>query len=150
MRERYGLEVFRTFFARIVEQCLQAGLVWGEERSIDATNVEANAATDSRRPRVAVDAHLAPLFIMESSDGEDEADDGDVGGASRTAEPQPVPREHTDAAQVDLDEDAAARHDWIGPSGRPNRAATSDPDRRTADVRVSVTDLDATPKMRQQ
>jgi len=31
IRERYGLEVFRTFFDRIVEQCLAAGLVWGQE-----------------------------------------------------------------------------------------------------------------------
>src|SRR6187431_2581338 len=76
IRERYGLEIFRTFFARIVEQCLQAGLVWGEELYIDATKVEANAATDSLRPRFAVEAHLAQLFTMESSDGEDEEEDG--------------------------------------------------------------------------
>ena len=87
IRERYGLEIFRTFFERIVEQCLQAGLVWGEELYIDATKVEANAATDSLRPRFAVEAHLAQLFTMESSDGEDEEEDGDAGGASRTAQP---------------------------------------------------------------
>jgi transposase len=149
IRERYGLEIFRTFFARIVEQCLQAGLVWGEELYIDATKVEANAATDSLRPRFAVEAHLAQLFTMESSDGEDEGEDGDVGGASRTAEPQPLPLEVAEAEQADLAEDAAARHDWIGQSGRPDRTATSGTYRRTADFRVSVTDPDATP-MRQQ
>src|SRR5512132_501366 len=37
IRERYGLEVFRRFFDRIVEQCLAAGLVWGQELYIDAT-----------------------------------------------------------------------------------------------------------------
>ena len=31
IRERYGLEVFRRFFERIVEQCVAAGLVWGKE-----------------------------------------------------------------------------------------------------------------------
>src|SRR3954453_21554000 len=31
IRERYGLEVFRRFFEAIVEQCSQAGLVWGKE-----------------------------------------------------------------------------------------------------------------------
>ena len=149
IRERYGLEIFRTFFERIVEQCLQAGLVWGAELYIDATKVEANAATDSLRPRFAVEAHLAQLFTMESSDGEDEEEDGDAGGASRTAEPQPLPLELAEAEQVDLDEDAAARHDWIGQSGRPDRTATSGTYRRTADFRVSVTDPDATP-MRQQ
>jgi hypothetical protein len=31
IRERYGVEVFRHFFEAIVEQCQQAGLVWGKE-----------------------------------------------------------------------------------------------------------------------
>jgi hypothetical protein len=31
MRERYGLDVFRRFFAAIVERCVAAGLVWGTE-----------------------------------------------------------------------------------------------------------------------
>src|SRR3954447_12794587 len=47
IRERYGLEVFRGFFEAIVEQCIHAGLIWGEELFIDATKVAANAATDS-------------------------------------------------------------------------------------------------------
>jgi transposase len=29
IRERYGLSVFRRFFERIVEMCVEAGLVWG-------------------------------------------------------------------------------------------------------------------------
>ena len=43
IRERFGLEVFRRFFERIVEECIEAGLVWGEELFFDATKVEANA-----------------------------------------------------------------------------------------------------------
>jgi hypothetical protein len=31
IRTRYGLEVFRRFFEAIVEQCQEAGLVWGRE-----------------------------------------------------------------------------------------------------------------------
>ena len=31
IRERHGLLVFRRFFERIVEECVEAGLVWGEE-----------------------------------------------------------------------------------------------------------------------
>src|SRR5215217_2752391 len=50
-RERYGLEIFRCFFERIVEECFEAGLVWGEELFFDATKVEANAAVDSLSPR---------------------------------------------------------------------------------------------------
>src|SRR5713101_5694721 len=62
IRERYGVEVFRHFFEQIVEQCQQAGLVWGRELYIDATKVEANAAMTSVKPRFAVEAHLANLF----------------------------------------------------------------------------------------
>jgi transposase len=51
IRERYGLEVFRRFFERIVEECFETGLVWGEELFFDATKVEANASLDSMRSR---------------------------------------------------------------------------------------------------
>jgi transposase len=37
IRERFGVEVFRRFFERIVEECVDAGLVWGEELFFDAT-----------------------------------------------------------------------------------------------------------------
>ncbi len=36
MRERYGVGIFLRFFEAIVEQCQQAGLVWGKERDVDA------------------------------------------------------------------------------------------------------------------
>jgi Transposase domain (DUF772) len=62
IRERYGINVFRRFFEKIVEQCQQAGLVWGKELYIDATKVKANASLDSLKPRFAVEAHLANLF----------------------------------------------------------------------------------------
>src|ERR671939_1833494 len=47
IRERYGLRTFRRFFERIVEMCLEAGLVRGEDLYFDATKVEANASLDS-------------------------------------------------------------------------------------------------------
>src|SRR3989441_12358262 len=62
IRTRYGVEVFRRFFEAIVEQCQQAGLVWGKELYIDATKVKANASLESLQPRFAVEAHLANLF----------------------------------------------------------------------------------------
>jgi transposase len=36
IRERYGVELFRCFFEAIVDQCQQAGLVWGKELYVDA------------------------------------------------------------------------------------------------------------------
>src|SRR3954463_6773302 len=70
IRERYGLDIFRRFFEVIVEQCLQAGLVWGQELYLDATKVEANASLASLQPRFAVEAHLAHLFAATDDDGE--------------------------------------------------------------------------------
>ena len=66
IRERFGLGVFRRFFERIVQECFEAGLVWGEELFFDATKVEANASIDSTRSRSLVESrleeHLAATF----------------------------------------------------------------------------------------
>src|SRR4051794_26110942 len=64
IRERYGLDVFRRFFDRVVQLCVDAGLVWGEELFFDATKVRANAALASVVPRLreVVDGHLVELF----------------------------------------------------------------------------------------
>jgi transposase len=43
IRERYGLEAFQLFFEHIVELCIEAGLVWGEELYFDSTKVQANS-----------------------------------------------------------------------------------------------------------
>jgi transposase len=51
IRERYGLQTFRRFFERVVELCVEAGLVWGEELYFDATKIEANASLNSMRSR---------------------------------------------------------------------------------------------------
>jgi transposase len=48
IRERFGTEIFRHFFERIVEECVKAGLVWGEKLFVDATKVEADAAEQAK------------------------------------------------------------------------------------------------------
>jgi len=57
--ERYEVAVFRRFFEAIVEQCFIEKLVWGKELCVDSTDVDANAAIDSLRSRLADEAHLA-------------------------------------------------------------------------------------------
>jgi hypothetical protein len=74
IRERYGLEVFRRFFERIVEECLEAGLVWGEELFFDATKVRANADVDSLRSWSIAENHLKELF-EESGGSEKKIED---------------------------------------------------------------------------
>jgi transposase len=143
IRERYGLAVFRRFFEAIVEQCIAAGLVWGEELFLDATKVAANAALDSLQPRFAVEAHLAQLFAQgDDGDEEDRTDDPDGTGSNAPAR---LPIDLTDEARAALAERAAQRHDWLRSAGRPDRDETSGTYRRTADFRVSTTDPDATP-----
>src|SRR5258706_6832333 len=64
IRERFGLEVFQLFFERIVELCMQAGLVWGEELYIDSTKVRANASINGMIEKAEFEAqqHLDQLF----------------------------------------------------------------------------------------
>src|SRR5215213_68255 len=104
LRERYGLDLFRRFFEDITEHCVDAGLVWGRELSIDSTDVAANAAVDSLQPRFAVEAHVEQLFEKTDEGG----DDGSGGGS----EPIPLPVALTDAARDDLAERAVGRRDW--------------------------------------
>jgi transposase len=67
IRERYGLEVFRRFFERIVELCVRAGLVRGEELYFDSTKVKANADIDSLASRFLVETHPSGLFEGSST-----------------------------------------------------------------------------------
>jgi transposase len=73
IRERYGLEVFRGFFERIVEMCAEAGLVWGEELFVDSTTVRANAAKAALAPRFAMHKHLDALFEEEAAEDPEKA-----------------------------------------------------------------------------
>jgi transposase len=143
-RERYGLNVFRSFFEAIVEQCIAAGLVWGKELYLDATKVAANAALASLQPRFAVEAHLAHLFAAAEDDGAGGDEGAGLAGEGRD-EPVRLPVTLTEEAQADLADRAAQRHDWIAHAGRPDRTVTRGTYRRTADFRLSTTDPDATP-----
>jgi transposase len=137
IRERYGLLVFRRFFERIVEECVEAGLVWGEELFFDATKVEANASIQSRVPRFSAEAHLGELF------GDDGAAETEAGG--ETSEPY---------AAADLDALPAAsdrglrtknakKDDWISKDGKPDRTIVRGGYRRKSDYELSPTDPDA-------
>src|SRR6267143_3347996 len=46
-RKRWGKEVFEAFFVRVLEQCLQAGLVEGSKLHVDSSLIDANASKDS-------------------------------------------------------------------------------------------------------
>ena len=139
IRERFGLFTFRRFFERIVEECFEAGLVWGEELYFDATKVEANASMQSRTPRFAAEAHLGELFGDEQT-LEPEAR-GDAQG------PTPPMGSDLDALPAaensELRAKNAERGDWISKNGQPDRTIVRHGYRRKSDYRLSPTDPDA-------
>jgi transposase len=130
IRDRFGLERFRRFFAAIVERCIAAGLVWGKELYVDATKVEANASLDSVIPRFAVEAHLHRLFTPEQPASGDEA-------------PAPAPQVSPLPASMVTIPAGENRHDWIAMIGRPQRAVRRWGYERKADWQASRTDPDA-------
>jgi transposase len=69
IRNRYGLAVSQKFFEKIVQICIEQGLVWGQELYFDGTKVQANAAFGSLVPRFYLEAkqHLQSLFPQTSS-----------------------------------------------------------------------------------
>ena len=46
-RQRYGPEVFEKFFEQVLQQCLEADLVGGDQLFVDSTLMEANASVQS-------------------------------------------------------------------------------------------------------
>jgi transposase len=138
IRERYGLLVFRRFFERIVEECIEAGLVWGEELFFDATKVEANSSMESRIPRFSAEAHLGGLFGDEEETAEAEAGD---------ETPEPSAERELDALPAASDRGLRAenegRDDWISREGKPDRTIVRNGYRRKSDYELSPTDPDA-------
>ena len=135
IRERYGLEVFGRFFERVVELCVEAGLVWGEELFFDATKVEANASMESLIPRFAVEAHLSKLFEGE----EPSKAQGDAPGPSPEDDLDALPTAHN----PELRAKNAQESDWISRNGEQDRTIVRHRYRRKSDYRVSRTDPDA-------
>ena len=137
IRERYGLEVFRGFFEQIVQMCVEAGLVRGEELFFDSTKVEANADIDSLASRFLIETHLSGLF-EEPSTPEASATEPSTGN-----EPHTLPTSEDEA----LITANAAKSDWISHTGKQDRSFSSGARQRTSDLRVSRTDPDATPML---
>jgi transposase len=141
IRDRYGITIFRRFFDRIVEQCQQAGLVWGKELYLDSTQVEANADRDKMLPRFYVDAateHLAALFPEADATPQEEP------GLPAEPSPIPLPVALPPEVEAELAAKNASRHDWLAELGRPDREVTHGSYQRQADMWVNTTDPDAT------
>ncbi len=132
IRVRYGVEIFRMFFEAVVDQCQQAGLVWGRELYVDATKVNVNASMESVKPRFAVEKHLSELFAIGGGEELEHAVDAQQKpSASEDGAPPPeaIREEMTlqlpvfidDALCEDLTKINEEHHDWIEQGGKPDR-----------------------------
>jgi hypothetical protein len=109
--------------------------------------VLANASVESVKPRFAVEAHLGALFGAEAAEGCSNAtsqQDTTQAGSAAAETPLVLPAPVSEAQREQLAEANAARHDWIGREGRPDRTIIRSGSHRIADYKVSTTDPDAT------
>ena len=77
IRQRWGEELFKDMFHRVVRMCVEAGLVDGSTIHVDSSIVRANASIESM-----VDEHLVRV-IEENEDHEEEKDEKRGRGARR-------------------------------------------------------------------
>ncbi len=131
IRERYGLEIFRSFFERIVQMCVEAGLVWGEELFVDSTTVRANAAKAALIPRLAVLDHLDEVFEEKPTDAPGETEGPKTYAALPGAD---------DASLATANAD---REDFVSSAGRYGTKSRTPNPNKISDHTVNRTDPDA-------
>ena len=148
IRDRFGRSVFREFFERIVEMCMESGLVWGEELYFDATKVDANASLDSIAPRFYVERHLCELFAQDESVGAEQEKNVPTADEEQSEVPVAELHELPSADDEKLMADNALTDDWISRDGRQRRENKGVFYRRRADFLVSKTDPDSSPMKR--
>ena len=83
-RKRWGADVFRLLFERVVWQCVEVGLVDGEKLFCDSSLVDADASCnsvvkrmDGKRLRLAYSELEERLEDVEEADGDSDDSDGD-------------------------------------------------------------------------
>jgi transposase len=89
-RKRWGKEVFVTLFSRVVQQCVEAGLVEGRKIHVDASLVDADANLGSVKPLTAETLKAIEQTAKEQVQKLDERDqdqdppsqDGGSGGSA--------------------------------------------------------------------
>jgi len=148
IRDRFGLSVFREFFERIVEECVEAGLVWGEELYFDATKVDANASLDSIAPRFYVEEHLGEVFTVEEPPKAEQEEDDARTASERRELPVAELYELPSVGNKALAQENGAAEDWISRDGRQRREQKGVWYQRKADFLASSTDHDSSPMKR--
>ena len=89
-RRRWGLEVFEQVFARVLQLCVEAGLVDGKTVYADSSLLQADASVERRVPRWFWNQ------LEQNAEGVRESDEDEPGGPKRT----PAPAEDTQAREL--------------------------------------------------
>ena len=96
-RRRWGKDVFTTLFSRILQQCIDAGLVDGSVLHIDSSLIQGDVGVDSLQPAWAVHAKQLYQQLDQNGDvGEDETADNTPSESSPTASTPPKKLSPTD------------------------------------------------------
>jgi len=77
-RRRWGQEVFAEFFANILQQCIDGGLVDGSTVHIDSSIINANASRDSIKPQLRLLGHNLYNQLETESPSEHSDDDNNI------------------------------------------------------------------------
>ena len=78
-RRRWGVEIFKELFERVVRQCVEAGLVDGSKLFMDSSLIQANASNNSIVDRQSLERYVRKgyqEFEQRLEKEEDEEDDG--------------------------------------------------------------------------
>jgi transposase len=86
-RSRWGVDVFRSFFERIVWQCVEKGLVSGDKLFIDASLIKADASRNSVVDRKDISRYLNKRY-MELEDKLEDKDTQVNGRRVSTTDPE--------------------------------------------------------------
>jgi len=140
IRDRYGLETFQRFFERIVELCLEDGLVWGEELYFDSTKVQANASIDLLMPRVEWEAQQHLQVLFEKNVDPDGAGSEPAKLSEEDSHPEDQPDPEQEGATVLTPKELVEKYDGSRMTGvrKPSYE-------RLTDQEVCPTDPDASP-----
>ena len=70
-RQLYPESVFEAVFTKVLQLCIEKGMVSGHTQAIDSAPIKANASMDTlelKVPKEALDAHLKRIRVMSAID----------------------------------------------------------------------------------
>lgn len=101
-RRRWGMEVFQNFFASVLSQCIDAGLVDGQVVHVDSSLIEASADRGRLGPALRLHAQEVYEALEQEAQGDSEAplaaSTGTTKGPVLQAEPSPAQTRQVTAA----------------------------------------------------